>query len=179
MAGFMDDYVYSLLRYLQLAEDFTCKDLTGAAETVTGSFATLFPGVEFVVLRQYDLESLPRPCLGVGVQIIAVPRERGYCWNRYEHEGGIMAIGTVFEAEQPDYDRSVNQTLQMQNALVAHFDAKDAAGLPSYVRVPWYRYQYNPSGDEVYVGELLVREFRVFPVDDFHLGARFTLEVFE
>lgn len=191
----LDDAIFSLCKFLAEYNQFSCNDLSGSTQTVTGTLATLFPGLatgadgipHIFPARLYDLESLPTPCVGVGVEINPTPIGGSFSWNLYRHTARLFVIGTKEGIDpatgtvtrEKEWDETVRQTMQLQNALTSVFRGQRESGEPMDLLIPWYRATYAASGTPTRVGDMKALFFNVTPIDENRFACGFQLEVME
>lgn len=164
------DLISSIVKHLE-EQTFTIKDLrdTPTAETRSGTLSTLFPGMKVVHARIFDVESLPIPSIGVGVEMQNQPRETFFCGGAvYQHAARIVVTGAALQEGEENYDRTLLITSQLRSILADHFKTERT--------IPWYRFSFDDNGTATLYGEFLCRDFTPFDVDEGRFIASFTLE---
>jgi hypothetical protein len=166
---YLDDLIYSMMRYLQEAI-FTVKDLTGAAELTRGTLAGLYPGLQVIALRMFDLETLPVPCVGVSCETVSDPDIAWYGeGGLYTYSVRLLVVGEVTEAGEQSYDASVVRTLQLQTGLENQFR--------NGIDIDWYRAVYDSLGSATAFGSLRAGPGQTFPISEVEFAMALPLEL--
>jgi hypothetical protein len=179
---YKDDVLYSLLLHLRETE-FIVKDLTGVAEEARGTLDVLFPDIvtedNIIALDTTPQSQIKLPAIGVGVEMNEIPTTAFFGGGgTYRHTGRIVVIATASDEQENRLTvETIQQAVQLENALSNHFGGKDEKGNASPAAVDWYRHTYDSAGTDVLVGEILIRNWQVYKISDCRFAGGFEIEL--